>query len=287
MPVKKSDKVTEKSTKVELWEAYNSLLEEATQETLTFSVPKNENKLPDSLKKLSELKISLSQTIDKLSEQMMAGIEEENIFKQEFAKQKQTIIELLNTKKEALEKEIEKVRIEQATKKVEFDSEQDEQVKRLKIERQQEEEEYRYNLKIKRRNEVDEYEQKRKKREEDLAKKEQDFAAKSADYDHLRQEVENFPNLIATKVREAEVAIAKDLNQKHDQEIKSLILAKDNELKISEIKNINLEEKIKNQASEIIDLKKQVVELTKQLKDMATSAIESRAMSQPVAKQDI
>ncbi|MEI6499161.1 MAG: hypothetical protein WCO23_04305 [bacterium] len=284
MPPKK---VSEKSTKQDLWEAYNGLLGEMSQESIVFPATKNENIVPESLKKFSDLKITFGQPLDKLGSDLLSEIEGMASFKKTIEKQKQEIIEAMESRKNLLESEIKRARDMWEQEKGKFEEENALIRESQKITREREEEEYAYNLKIKRRNEIDEYNKIKVTKEAMLISKEEALKQREKDADALQKEIELLPSKIDEAVKRAQEMLGKELKDKHAQELRELNMTHSSEIKILELKNINLDSNVAVQKNEIESLKKQILDLNKQLKEMAVSVIESQGNSNKNAQSSI
>jgi hypothetical protein len=276
MPAKK---VSEKSTKQDLWEAYNGLLSETEQETIVFPVVKSETAVPESLKKMSDLKISFGQTLDKLGLDLQSEIEEAATFKKTIEKRKQEIVEGIEIRKNLLESEIKKVRDAWEEEKISFEKENFSLQSAKKIERDREDEEYSYNLKIKRRNEIDEFNKIKSTKEAELTVREENLKQGEKTLASMQKEIELLPAKIDEAVKKAEDTLSKELSTKHAQELRELNMTHTGEIKILELKNANAGSLVSAQIAEIDNLKKQILDLNKQLKEMAVSVIESQGNS--------
>lgn len=271
-------KMTERSTKQELWDAYNNLLLETNQEQIVFPIVEDTN-VSQSLKKLSDLKISFSQSLDKLGEDLLKEIEGIAEFKKSIGKQKQEIVEGLSIQRNLLESEIGKVRATWEEEKKQIEKERIEEVKTKKIERDREEENYNYNTKIKHRDEEDTYKQIWAKKEAELISRENILNSQEKEIELLKKEAELFPVKINEAVKKAEDSLTKEMKEKFSSEIRELNLIHNNEIKLLELKRSNSESTVLVQKSEIENLKKQISDLSRQLKEMAISVIENQNKS--------
>ena len=74
-PLQKSKRtISEKSTKHELWNAYDELLAQTAKEPVTVDLKQKEFSVPDAFKQLSDLKLKISQQLDSTGEQLLQDL---------------------------------------------------------------------------------------------------------------------------------------------------------------------------------------------------------------------
>lgn len=274
MPTKKTDgKINEKSTKQELWQAYNEVVSAITTETPIIVEDKTVN---DTVKSLSETKLNINSEFDTLSKKLLADFDELYKVKEQIRKGKDQMIENFEKQRIALANEIAEVRskwTEEAAK-----LEENFKMNALEIEKQRkrEGEEYKYNLELDRRKEKDAYEKQKMERENIIKIKEDELKARTDEIAEMEKTITVMPKKIEEEVKNACASLEKELTSKYQSEIKELKVTKDHEAKISEIKIANLESIIKSQTEEIIKLGKQVSSSNDLVKEMAVTAIESK-----------
>lgn len=218
--------VTTKNTKTQILEAYNNLLEKVRSQKSEAPKKEQEQKQKEELagkakslsnegiiKEVSELKVGISSSLDKLADQFVAeykkfedlqkaiSIEKQNLedlyqlsanadslaamlmaqkeqrekFEEEMERRKQELTEKINTEKANHEAEMQEKRERWKKEQDERAAEEKEQADRIKKEREREAEEYQYNLKISRKKEADIYEDKKQKLEKELVDKKAAF----------------------------------------------------------------------------------------------------------------
>lgn len=273
MPAKK---ISERSTKQEIWEAYNNLTAEIEEQPV---LPMNEQKpmVSEALHTLSDLKIKISQDLDKISGNVTKEIDNFSEIQTKIIKDKRAMLELFDLEKRKLEEEMRKVETiwEEKAKEHEKAGEllAEDEIKK----RNREEEEYKYTLALNRRKEQDEYESKRIEREKILSEKEKILLARSNEITSMEKEVKEMPEKLKDVFLEAKNSTTKELTDKYTIEIRELKMLHDHEKKVSELKIANLESLVKSQTAEIESLKHQIENSIKQVKDIAVSVIEGRA----------
>lgn len=282
---KSSKKVSEKSTKQELWQAYNQLILE-----LTKAAPGQEEKLvlTDVFKNLGELKIAIGQQLDAAGEVLLKDLSSFNEARNTIAQEKRKMADYFVEQKKALEKEIELIK-SAAQEAIEKQKQAlEEEIANKKLEQKRQEEEYQYNLGLSRRDDSDQFNYLKAQRERQIAENEEAIAKRQKEIATMEQEIAGIPETIAKEVEKAKALIAKELTERHAREIREAKLDFERDKKIYEIKIVNLEATIKIQASEIDKLKNQYVEATKQLKEMAVSVIEGRSgtTAQTIVQKD-
>lgn len=152
--------------------------------------------------------------------------------------------------------------------------------------RERDEEEYLYQLKTERKKEQDEYEliqaKKRAEAAEKIIKKvaELDEREKSInnrleDIENMKKEVEGFPKKLEAAGKEAGQEARKELEKDFAIQKKITEAQWTAEKKIFENKIIGLQETTKNQASEIANLKKSLVEANQRAQNLAIAIVQN------------
>lgn len=287
-------KVSERSTKKEVLDAYHTILAQVEGEIGEDVMEKEEQQILDTASKetvekitndLSSLKLSINQTISSLSERLtqeaerLATIQKAIHLAQKELEETQKIkvtagmlyrlIEAQKKQEEEFEKEIEK-------KKLSWDEEQKVYEEQTARERKREEEEYTYTKNLERRRDKGEWEEERIKR---VHQKEEEAKAQKIlldELEDLRKKVANFPveleKEIKTAISKAETEVKKEaqIAQNFAQQ------EADGQLKIAQLKISSLEDTIKVQQNEIREQKRQLDESTRHVKDIAVAVVEGR-----------
>jgi len=110
---KSSKKVSEKSTKQELWSAYHELINEMQKEPIDLNIPSmtnRENEAPEVTKNLADLKLKIGIEFDKITSDLLKHLNSLEDFKNNLSREKRQIIEKMQVQKEELEKEITKAK---------------------------------------------------------------------------------------------------------------------------------------------------------------------------------
>ena len=273
--VRTTNRVSEKSTKQELWFAYNKLLLEVEKDSIvSINTSKEETQASEAVRSLAEVKLKIGTELDKIASDLLQSINLVEEFKSNFPRQKKQIIEGLQSQKEALEEEINKVKKNWEQDKLNYQIELAESKRQKELAIKREDDEYRYALEIKRRNENDELLQKQKQREQILAEKEVALAKRQGEIDSMERSLSSVPAQTEQAIGEECKKLAKELSDRHAIEINDIRTAASYEKHLDELKITNLSEMIKNQATDLELLKRQLIDATKLLKDVAVSVIE-------------
>lgn len=282
--------VSEKNTKSEILQAYEELMGELSSEA-EFTKPEIEGQeiiktasmqtTEKTINDLAKLKVSLNQTVDNLTDNLVSEADklvslkkaveisqkdlETNFQIKSKAEMLKKLFESHSEKQTGLEKEMD-------SKHKEWEEEQKIYEENLKRKRQRDEEEYKYQADLENRR----WEQK-------LEEEKQTYQQKLAELEELKKQIGLFPQEKEKAIAQAvEKALAE--SRKQAEVDKSFAQQKaENTLKIAELKISQLENTAKDQASEIIQLKKQLDEATKQVKDIAVAVIESKKEEKPEA----
>ncbi len=192
-------KISMTSTKNEMLAAYNELLKQMESKTEEPKVVQQQLKKQETVKQVSglsvdsiiknitDLKMNVTGTLDKLEEQMTITFKEFEKIKEAVNIEKEDLEELYQItanahtlsallaaqkqKQEAFENESEELRQQRKQEETNMLNELKETKVSIEKERKREEEEYKYNLKIERKKEQDTYEEKKLKLEKDLEEK--------------------------------------------------------------------------------------------------------------------
>ena len=263
-------KVTEKSTKGEIWAAYQALMSEATGKPV--AIAEDASGLQKMATVLGEVKSSLGTAFDETLEKLAALPQAYTEAEQDLARRRASALEAIEQDKKQLEAIIASVRTAWEQEKADTE-----------LARQREADEYTYNLTRKRRDETEAYEQKTKAREAALATREAAVKEHEDTLKTLTAEVEAFPAKLEAAVKTAETATATSLKTDYETTVKELKQTAAHEASIATLKLQTAEATAAAHAKQITDLQRQLDAAQSQLKDMAVTVIEANKPHQPVA----
>lgn len=265
-----SEKVSTRSTKQELWEAYNQLLAETEKEPVKFVLDEKEITSPGALKNLSDLKLKIGQQLDLAGEDLLKDLNGLYETRSTIIQEKRRLIEHFEEQKTALENEIAQVKEQWKNQERILKAQFEEEARQKELARRREDDEYQFSLEVQRRKEADEYarrQQALKEREDEIAQMEKELAAT--------------PSHINEEVNKAKAALAKELTDKYNLELREGKLDFERDKKIYELKIANLETRVKSQNEEIAKLQNQLAKASDQVKDIAISVVEGRSLKTP------
>lgn len=266
--------ISEKSTKQDLWQAYNELIQKVSEEPVKIQLEQKETAPSDSLRNLAELKLKISQQLDQTGEELLKNLNVLDETKNIMTKEKRRIIEYFEEQKKTIENEIEHVREQwEKEKKLHKDQIEEENHQRQQ-ENEREEDEYNYHLSIERRKENDEITRTRAEQEAKLKTREESLAAKE-------QEMSKKEMKVAQEVNSAKTILTQELTAKHNLELREAKLDFERDKKIYELKIANLETQIKSQIEEIVKLERRLSQAAEQTKEIVVSAIKGHSLKTP------
>ncbi len=310
-----NEEVSSKNTKKEILEAYQKLLKQAREkkEIAPEKEPQEKQKSaifegatrqqPDKIMKdISGLKISLSQSLDKVEESLIEEhkklsevseairVEKENLQNIHQIKAEADSLEaLVNTHKEKeqeMEQEMKDQREAWEKEKKQAEQELQEEKERIRKERAREEEEYLYHRDQKRKKEEDSYNEKMLKQEKELKERreafekeilerEADIKASEDEFQELKKKAEQFPAQLegAVQQKENEITLRLTSEFKHEKDI--LQKEYQSELKLKDQTIKTLQDKIRDQDNMVNQLYKKVENADKNVKDIVLKAIEN------------
>ena len=260
-------KVSEKSTKTDIWAAYTQLLAafegKSAQTGGSFS---ELDALADALRTTqTELIAKFEQAATKLSA-LPEAYAEANA---ELGKRKAAVIESLEQDKKQLEAAITAARINWEQEKANHD---------MSLAR--EADEYSYNLAQTRRKEEDAYMEKAKVREAALTAREATLAEKEATIKDMTTEVNAFPAKLEAAVKTAREEYGAALKAEYEIMLKDVRQTAEHEKNILSLKLESLENTLSAQTKQLADTQRQLDAAQAQLKDMAVTVIQA---SKPVS----
>ncbi len=256
-------KVSDRSTKNEIWEAYQQLLAELQNKPLTVS--EDPAKLQKMTSAVSEVKATLmghfEATIERLNTVQQAYQEAD----QDLIRRKSVALDDLEQSKQDLQLNIETVKKQWETEKADREAQ-----------RQRDEDTYNYNLSRKRRDDEETYIQKTKDREAKLAERELALADREQSAKDLTVQVEAFPAQLDAAVKAAREEVVKELKAQASSELQQTKQQLEHEKSILTLKLQGAEASITTQAKQIADLQRQLDNSSAQLKEMAVAVIQSK-----------
>ena len=324
-----------KNTKNEILAAYDELLQKV-QESKTEEPKKLQEKQKQEtivkhaegltyeniVKNLSNLKIELSASLDKLGEQLVTEFKKFEELQQAIQLEKKSLDDLYQLSANAdslsvmlLAQKEKKAQFEEeiAAKRAKFEEEmiqtqlqwkklqeetltkQKEEAEAIKKAKQREEEDYQYTLKLTRKKEADLYEEKKSKLEKELAEKkalfEKEFADREAKINNAETELAELKaksQAFPTEMEKAVAAAVKSATEKLQAEFRfeKELNAKhvEGEMKLREQTIQTLQAKIVDLEASMKELSQKTVTAEASVKDIAIKAIESSAKLQLVEK---
>jgi len=273
MPTAKEKKISEKSTKQELWSAYNEVVAQIGGEKIEVAEDDTVNEM---IRKLSETKIKINSEFDELTKALLSDLSDLYKTSESIRQNKLELLDRFDKQKKLLSSEIEEVRNRWRTEEIKLGNDFKQRTNDLDTEHKRREEEYIYNLKITRQKETDDYNAMKERREKAITEQENIISERKKEITEMEKQIADMPALIESKIKSAEEVLTKELTAKYQIQIKDVATDKEHQAKISEIKIGNLESTLKSQNDEIAALKSQLQKANEMIKDMATTAIESK-----------
>jgi hypothetical protein len=273
MPATKNKKVSERSTKLELWSAYNEAITQISGEEI---IVNNDDSVNEMIKKLSETKININSEFDALTKSLLGDLSELYKTSEKIRQNKEELLKHFEEQKNELQRLIADTKVKWSNEERLFEEEFKTKKADAETSHCRQEEEYKYNLELSRKKEQDSYLVNKTLREKALADQENALAVRKKEIAEMEKQISEMPTLIESKVQAAEEARTKELTTKYQIEIKELTVEKDHTRKIYELNTSNLQATIKSQSEEIAALKSQLTKANDMMKDMAVSAIEAK-----------
>lgn len=317
--------ITSKSPKSTILEAYNELLEKIRsqkepepkhikekQEKAETVKAASDNSIEKIVKAISELKINISNTFDKIEDSLINEFKKLTQLNDAIKIQTQEIENLYSIKlnadslsalllaqkdkklqfenemekeREALEAEISEKRKKLEKELKDFELSNKEQTELKKKQHLREEEEYKYNLEIQRKKETDAYNTKMTLLEKELTDRETAITDKEKLLAELQKKVDTFPEELDKAVKIAEKNITDKMEVKYKFENQLTSKEIEGEQKLKEQIISSLEAKIKEQENLIKQLTNKNDEAIKQVKDIAVKALEVPANYRIISKE--
>lgn len=295
--------VTNSSTKAQILEAYETLLEQIKQERKESTVLRQELEKKQSLLEkaksaaqgaatlnLQQIRKALNDQLDEIEEKLAEEQQKYEALRQGATLLQQELQTLHQIKAEAESLEALVAAHRQAKGKLEqeiADRRQslDTEIEETRTRWAREQEAFDYNLKLKRRNEQDAYNEQKAKLEKELAEKkvvfekniaerEQAVAAQEEELKRLRKESEGFDARLNSAVQQAEKAVQERLGREFEYQQKLTTKDLEAELKLRDQMIQSLEGKVKEQQELIAALSTKTDQAGQQVRDIALKAID-------------
>lgn len=268
-------KVTGRSSRQDIWSAYNELLARIEKKPIESFSEFDER--TDLFEKLDELKKETAKAIDTISDKASKSVDELSMTREEVKKEKTKMIASLNEQRLTLEDEIKKARRLWKQEQIEK-AEKENELSRLKeLSRRKEEDEYKYSIGRTRREETDKFNKEMSVKREDIEREKAEITARKSEISKLEKEVESLPATIDKAVKDARDTLTLELESAHSVQIRETKLVFENKENLLNARIINLESLSQSQTKELESLKKQLSDANDRLKEMAVSAIGARS----------
>jgi hypothetical protein len=310
------------STKKELLDAYNKMVEQATktdtEPTQQQLISKKEKAVEELkgmssesiIKNIAGLKTSITQSLDMLETQMVGSYKELRKLQDTIQVENDNLKELYDItanahslsalitaqkeRKENFDKEMENTRLLWENEKKHHEKEAKE-FKELQVkDRKREEEEYLYDLKLKRKKEEDTFNDRKNQLEKELAAKKTTFEKEISDRElkikesetelaELRKKSSEFPKLLESEISKAVKQAEEKLKQQFDFEKQLSGTKMTGETILKDQTIESLKEKIKDQEVMIKQLSQKVNVSEESVKQIALKALDSSSKEKIVA----
>jgi len=269
-------KISGRSSRQDIWAAYNELAQSLEQKQVAMKLDSEESGAK-TFSDLSELKMKMTQTIDKISDELTTSLGNVGTIKTEILKEKRDILDEMNGRRVALEEEIENAKRSWRKERVQKIEEEEEGERKRALLRKREEDEYGFALEKKRREENDKFERELVGKREDIKLQADEIAKRKTEITAMEKEIAASPAQIEKAISGAKAEQVKELEQKHAAEIKEMKLIFQNKEDLAKARTDNLAGIVGSQKTEVANLNKQLSEASAQLKEIAVSVIESRS----------
>jgi hypothetical protein len=256
--------VSEKSTKGEIWEAYNAMLSGISDQP-SFDLSGEKQESSKIAKTLEDLRSKFNSDLSSVSEGIGIELAKFVDFSEELNRKKTLVIKEVESKKEMLVEEIEK-----ATKAW---AEEESLKKKAQI---REEEDYNYILTQKRRKEEDEYKSVKAIEKAEIAERKAKLTERESEIKQMEKDLAEGPKVIEEAINSAVDDVTRELTLKYSTETKELNLTHDHEKMISSLKIDELTKKVTEQKAIIDKIEKELAITNREAKEIAVSVIENR-----------
>lgn len=256
-------KVNDRSTKNEIWDAYQQLLSELQNKPLMVS--EDPAKLQKMTSAVSEAKAALMGHFDATIERLNTVQQAYQEADQDLTRRKSAVLDDLEQSRRDLQLSIEMVKKQWDTDRTDREAQ-----------RQRDEDTYNYNLIRKRRDDDENYAQKAKDREAKLTEREVALNEREQSAKDLAIQVEGFPARLDAAVKAAREDSDKELKAQASSQLQQTKQQLEHEKSILTLKLQAAEASIAAQAKQIGDLQRQLDNSSAQLKEMAVAVIQSK-----------
>ncbi|MBM4176575.1 MAG: hypothetical protein FJ213_10460 [Ignavibacteria bacterium] len=310
--------VSIKSTKNELFEAYNEALEKIKElKSADRKVEKKkeeEKKIVEAvvehspetiIKLLGEIKLRTAKAIDEIGETLIAEYRKLTELQQAIEIEKKYLEEIFDIKagadslsalllaqkekKEAFELEIEAKRIQWKQEQENYEIQKKDRDMQIKKEREREQEEYNYNLKLQRKKDADQYAvqklelekeliNKKAAIEKELAEREALVTAREKEFAELKAKVESFPAELDNVIKGTEKSVTEKIELKYKHQAELSSKEIEGERKLNKQMIASFESKIKEQEELIRQLTQKANDAGIQIQNIAIKAIEGASL---------
>jgi len=317
-PKNAEPELSPKSTKQEILDAYNDLLEKIQnqqnpqqkrekEEKEAIVIKAASNSKDGLFKKITDLKIQVNQTLEEVGDSLQSEFRQLSEIREAISIEKKNLEDIYQIhanadsmaamlmaqqeKRRAFEEEMTLQKDEWEMEKAEMERQLKEQKETLTRDRKRDEEEYKYTLTLKRKKEQDIYEEQKLLLEKELGElksssekefkeRELSLTSKEAELEDLRKKVGQFPDDLNTAVKNTEKTIDEKLTQQYEIEKKIFLKETETELKLKDQSIQTLETKVKELELYIKQLTTKAETAEKTVKDIAIKAIESASKVQ-------
>ena len=317
-PKNMDPEISPKSTKQEILEAYNDMLQKIQlqqnpqqkrekEEKESVVIKASSNSKDGLFKKITDLKIQINQTLEEVGDSFQSEFRQLSEIREAIAVEKKNLEDIYQLhanadslaamlmtqqeKRKAFEEEMIVQKEEWDLEKTEMERQVKEQKETLTRERKREEEEYKYTLTLKRKKDQDIYEEQklllnkeldelRTSSEKEFKERELSLTSRETELAELRKKVEQFPVDLTASVKNAEKTISEKLTQQFEIEKKLFLKETETELKLKDQTIQTLEAKVKELELYIKQLTTKAETAEKTVKDIAIKAIESASKVQ-------
>jgi chromosome segregation ATPase len=260
-------KVSDKSTKTEIWTAYKELLE--TFKTEPAVVASNSSEVNELGAALEHSKAELLGKFEAALKAVGGVADDYAAAEQALGKRKAESIERLERSKAELQEVIDQVRKS-------WEQEQADH----KRECEREAEEYAYELNKKRRAEEETFQSKWQTKFVELDRREAELKTQESRLAELEQAAEKAPEQLEKAVSEAKEKLVKEIQVAHTAELKDVRQQAEHQKSLLELKLQTAEAAVVAKDKQLTELQKQLEAASAQLKDMAVTVI--KASNTPV-----
>lgn len=257
--------VSERSTKKELWEAYQTVLQAkdlAVSNVVNIDVDDLNTTLSNVKKSSHDKRAALS------VETTLRVFEDVQKIVVDMAKRFQGDFEVLEKR---MREDEEELNMAITRKREEWKREQEEYLYRIKLERRKDEDEYTRRVQERERQMTEKYATK----EKELTEREDEVKIREQEMKQLQSEVALFPGKLEKAIREAEQKTRSE--GERDAKTAAALIAKDieREQEVAKLKVQNLEDVIKLRSAHIMAIEKQLAQANEQIQKLAVTVVES------------